>query len=83
MGKAPTIRSDSAGPARAARGALRSWVGSTPSRGLVGLLWAAGCAVIVYLGVPGAGVSPGDRAPRTFVARVRFTAVDRVETDRR
>jgi len=45
------------------------------------LLWAAGCAVIVYLGVPGVGVSPDDLAPRTFVARVHFTDVDRVKTD--
>ncbi len=45
------------------------------------MLWAAGCAVTVYLGVPGVGVSPDDLAPRTFVARVHFTAVDRVKTD--
>ncbi|MHC4504860.1 MAG: hypothetical protein ACYTFI_16275, partial [Planctomycetota bacterium] len=60
---------------------MRSWAGSTPSRWLVGLLCAAGCAVIVYLGVPGVGVSPDDLAPRTFVARVHFTDVDRVKTD--
>jgi putative nucleotidyltransferase with HDIG domain len=50
------------------------------SRALVGTLFAAACAVIVYVGVPAPGVSPGDRAPRTYVARVSFQAVDAEQT---
>jgi putative nucleotidyltransferase with HDIG domain len=50
------------------------------SRPLLGIFFAAACAVIVYVGVPAPGVSPGDRAPRTYVARVSFQAVDAEQT---
>ncbi len=85
MGKSPITRSaretSGVGPAREARSAFRAWVNGPPSRAFVVALTAAACAVIVHLGVPSPGVSPGDRAPKTFVARVRFTAVDGVKTD--
>ncbi len=80
MGRSTTIRPESVGPVRAAGGRLRSWVGGMTSRVFVGVFFAAACAVIVYVGVPAPGVSPGDRAPRTYVARASFQAVDAEQT---
>jgi hypothetical protein len=80
MGRTTTTRPESVGPVRATASRLRSWVGGVTSRLLLGVLFAAACAIIVYVGVPAPGVSPGDRAPKTYVARKSFQAVDAEQT---
>jgi len=69
--------------------AIRTEAASRPGaskrvpRLLLAAVFAVACAVIAYVGVPAPEVSSGERAPRTFVARTRFTYVDPVETHRR
>jgi len=80
MGRPTTIRPETVGPTRATGGRLHSWAGGMTSRLLLSALFAAACAAIVYVGVLAPGVSPGDRAPKTYVARASFQAVDAEQT---
>jgi len=45
-----------------------------PLRAIVVAAFAAACAAVVYIGVPAPGVSVGDIARETVVARARFTS---------
>ncbi len=62
-------RSGPGGPARAAKGALRSRLVASPSRAFVLLLCATACAGILYFGTPSTDFTSGDPAANIYVAR--------------
>lgn len=54
-----------------------------PSRIFIAVVFACGIVALVHLGTPSPGISTGDIAPRTIVARDPFKAVNIGETNKR
>ena len=61
----------------------RSRPGRQWSRVLIAAVFACGIVALVHLGTPSPGISTGDVAPRTVVARAPFEAVDIAQTYKR
>lgn len=73
--------------ARSNTATFETAAGSLPrhglSRVLIAVVFACGLVALVHLGTPSPGISTGDIAPRTIVARAPFEAIDIAETNER